>query len=210
MVFSTVSGVPVQFSKYLISAGASQGTALGTEEEAKTTGVSRRETRLLPRPLGGAAGEASGCRKGRTQGTPVELRTVSFPSCVAPSLPSSPPPFFFSFCFFYFFLLFLKGTVSGLFPHAPGRLSAACTTSPSLLFLPHIFDELASATSTAFGMVSIVRVVTRRKVAFVLIMRTVSLGVRAGGKNEGKGIWDRRPARVLRGEVLRVLQRGGR
>lgn len=177
----------------------------------QTTGVSRRETRLLPRPLGGAAGEASGCRQGRTQGTPVELRTVSFPSCVSPSLPSSTPLFSFLFVsFISFFLLFLKGTVSGLFPHAPGRLSAACTTSPSLLFLPHIFDELASATSTASGMVSIVRVVTRRKVAFVLIMRTVSLGVRAGGKKEGKGIWDRRPARVLRGEVLRVLQRGGR
>lgn len=89
----------------LISAGASQGTVLGTEEEAKTTGVSRRETRLLPRPLGGAAGEASGCRKGRTQGTPVELRTVSFPSCVSPSLPSSTP--LFSFCFFSFFLSFI-------------------------------------------------------------------------------------------------------
>lgn len=192
MVFSTVSGVPVQFSKYLISAGAFQGTVLGTEEEAETTGVSRRETRLLPRPLGGAAGEASGCRKGRTQGTPVELR--SFFSFLRFSFPTllSPPLFSFLFVsFISFFLLFLRGTVSGLFPHAPGRLSAACTTSPSLLFLPHIFDELASATSTASGMVSIVRVVTRRKVAFVLIMRTVSLGVRAGGKKEGKRIWDR-------------------
>ena len=43
-----VSGVPVQFNKYLISACDFQGTVLGTEEEAKMNSISQRETRHEP------------------------------------------------------------------------------------------------------------------------------------------------------------------
>lgn len=55
----------------------------------------------------------------------------------------------------------------------------------------------SSATSTAFGMVSIVLVVKRRKVIFALIMRTVLLGAGVGFRaGRGGGGMRRKKSRL--------------
>lgn len=167
-----VSGLPVQFNKYLISTCDFQGTVLGTEEEAKMNSISLRKTSMNPVTRLQSRMEHRNVEKVEHRKTWWSSKYFNF-SWLRFSLPTPHPhPFCLKELFWIPFHLCQVACLHRIPNHVK---------SPLFSILPFLtFSMSSSATSTVFGMVSFMWVVKRRKVIFVLIMRTVLCGGKVG------------------------------